>query len=157
MKAKKIIIPAMALGILSLVGVTSVNSVKADDYSGHSMVQRLSERFGLNEDEVDQFMVESRETRRQETQVRHEEHLGDLVSEGAITQEQADVIVARREEMQANRGEYSGLSFEERQKMREAHRAEIDAWAVENGIDLGQLHMGDGPRGGMGKGFGRGR
>ena len=154
MKSKKIVIPAIALAILSLVGVLGVRSVRADENSTYpSIVQKLVERFNLNTEEVQQVFNEVREERQQEVQVRFEERLNQAVSEGKINQEQKEAIMAKKDEMKANRGEFKDLAPEERHQNRETHRQEMETWAEENGIDLDLMTMllGGGHRGGFGR------
>ena len=154
MKSKKIIIPAIALGALSLVSVLGVSSVRADENSTlHPVAQRLAERFNLNVDEVDQVFGEEREERQQQMQVRFEERLDESLNDGKITEEQRQAIIAKRDEMRGEREEFRGQMSEERQENREVHREEMESWAEENGIDLDSLPelLGGGPRGGFGK------
>ena len=127
MKSKKIIILAIALAVLSLVSVLGVRSVRADENSTYlPIVQKLVERFSLNTEEVQQVFDEVREERQQETQVRFEERLNQAVSEGEITQEQKEAIVAKKDEMKANRGEFKDLTPKERHENRENHRQEME-------------------------------
>jgi len=154
MKSKKIIIPAIALAVLSLVSVLGVRSVSADENSTYPpIVQKLVERFNLNTEEVQQVFDEARGERQQEMQVRFEEHLNQAVSEGKINQEQKEAIMAKKDEMKASRGEFKDLTPEERHENRETHRQEMETWAEENGIDLSLMPMllGGGHRGGFGK------
>ena len=159
MKSKKIVIPTIALAILSLVSVLGVRSVRADENSTYPpIVQKLVERFNLNTEEVQQVFDEARGERQQEMQVRFEERLNQAVSEGKINQEQKEAIMAKKDEMKANRGEFKDLTPEERHQNREAHRQEMETWAEENGIDLSLMPMllGGGHRGGFGRShFGR--
>lgn len=153
MKSKKIIISAIALAILSLVSVLGVRSVRADEKGVYPpIVKKLVERFNLNTEEVQQVFDEAREERQQEMQARFEERLNQAVSEGKINQEQKEAIIAKKDEMKANRGKFKDLAPEERHQNREAHRQEMETWAEENGIDLDLVPMllGGGHRGGFG-------
>jgi hypothetical protein len=87
-----------------------------------------------------------------------EENLSQAVLDGKITEEQKNALIAKREEMQANREDLSDLSREERQEKRKEHRDEMQEWAEENGIDMGEIMPGGGQgRGGQrGGGFGKG-
>lgn len=154
MKSKKIIIPAIALAVLSLVSVLGIRSVRADENVTYPpIVQKLVERFNLNTEEVQQVFDEVRGDRQQEMQDRFEERLTQAVSEGKITQEQKEAIIARKDEMKADRGEFKNLTSEERHENRETHRQEMETWAEENSIELDLMPMllGDGHRGGFGR------
>lgn len=139
---KKILIPALFLAILSLTafGVTSIKAQGNGNYP--PIVQKLVERFGLNEDEVKQVFDEARGERQAQMQANFEERLNQAVTGGRITQEQKELILSKHEEMQANR------------EMTE-HQEEMKNWAQENGIDLSQIGF-LGPRGGGKGGFGFG-
>lgn len=164
MKAKKIVISTVVLGVLSLVAVLGVHSVGAYENGPYSnIVQKLVGRFNLNADEVQQVFDEAREERREEMQARFgergekmrvgfEERLNQAVSEGKITEEQKQALLAKKVETQTNFEELKDLSFEERKENMEARRQEVQAWAEENGIDLSlvPVFFGGGRRGGHG-------
>ena len=159
MKSKKIIVPVIALCVLSLVSFLGVRSVRADENSAYpSIVQKLVERFNLNTEEVQQVFDEVRNERRQQMQAHFEERLEQAVSDGKITKEQKQAILAKKGEMETNRGGLNkdllseGLAPKERREEMESHRQEMKAWAEENGIDLDFLPMllGKGYRGGFG-------
>lgn len=62
MKSKKIIVPGIALAVLSLVSVLGVRSIRADENGVYPpIVQKLVERFNLNTEEVQQVFDEARE------------------------------------------------------------------------------------------------
>lgn len=149
---KAIIILALALGLLGVVGYGTAKAYAGDPDKYPPIVQKLVERFGLNEDEVKAVFDEERTERQQQMQARFEERLNQAVSEGKITEEQKQAILAKKEEMQANFGQFKDLSPEERREKMEAHREEMKTWAEENGINLDSLPMflGKGPRGGFG-------
>ena len=139
MKSKKIIIPAIILGVLLLISILGVRSVRADENSVYpSIVQRLAKRFNLNTEEVQQVFDEGREERRQQMQARSEECLDQAVSDGKITEEQKQAILAKKEEMAADR---EGSTPEKRREEMETHREELKTWAGENGIDSSLIPM----------------
>jgi len=131
---KALIVSVLAAGIL----VAGVTAVKADeDTSGYPpIVQRLVEKFGLNEADVKAVFDEERSARQAEMQARHEERLNQAVSDGKITEEQKQAILAKQGE-----------------------REEMKAWAESEGIDwevLQELMGGPGFKGGPRGGFGPG-
>jgi len=142
MKSKKVIIPIIALGILSLMSILGVRSVRANKNNTYPpIVQKLAERFNLNTEEVQQVFDEDREGQRQQMQIRFEEHLDQAINDGKITEEQKQVILAKREEMKTDPENFRNLlskdlSSEERREKMEAHREEVKVWAEESGIDL---------------------
>ena len=128
---KKLLIIALALVVLAGVGFATVKAY-ADDSQGprSTIIEKLVERFGLNQDEVEQVFNEVREERQAQRQARWEERLNALVQEGKITEDQKAAIIAKHEEMraekEANMDAWKDLSPEERHAKREEYRDEMD-------------------------------
>jgi polyhydroxyalkanoate synthesis regulator phasin len=156
MKSKKILVVAMALSAAMVAGILGTGLIKAEERNDYpSLVQKLVERFNLNADEVQEVFDEVREEKHQETEIRFEERLNQAIEEGKISQEQKELILAKREEMRQKQEEMKDLSFEERQAAMEKHREEMESWAEENGIDLDLPFLlgPGGPRGHFGPDF----
>lgn len=169
MQKRKMIVPALVLGVATVIGVSSFSNVKANDEAQYPpIIQKIAEKFNLNQDEVKQVFNEEREAHQAEMKQKREEELNKLVSEGKLTEDQKNALIAKQEEMQKNREsqreEMKDLSKEERQEKmkeyREAHRQEMEKFAEEQGIDLKEIHaqMGEGfgKKEGMGRGNGQG-
>ncbi|MBU0618967.1 hypothetical protein KKD62_01900 [Patescibacteria group bacterium] len=141
---------------LALVGFVAYGTTKAyaENESGSypPIIQKLVERFGLNEEEVKVVFDETREKRRVEMQTRLENRLNEAIEGGDLTEAQKEAILAKKAEMQTNCGEFKDLSPEERQKKMQAHKEEMQTWAEANGVDLSQMHplLGGGRQGGFG-------
>ena len=153
---KSLLIPILTVLVVGGVGLTAASAVQADDTSStHTeFVSRLAERFGLNATEVQTFMQEEwgtrHEIRKGEMQTRLEERLSQAVAEGSITEEQKQLLLTKHAELQQDReatrpepGAMQNMTQEEREAEREkrrseheSHRATLQAWASENGIDL---------------------
>lgn len=145
------IIPSLVLAALVGVGSHTVGTVYAQESDSiPTRVQEIADRFNLNVNEVSDFFKEKRKARMVERQAAREEALNTAVSEGKITEEQKNTLLARMEENRPDREAMQNLSMEERQAQREEHKAGMEAWAEENGIDLSNLNLGR-------KGFGGGR
>ena len=157
---KFLIIPLLGLALVGSVTYGPLR-VYAENGSGQypSIIQKLVERFGLNEEEVRAVFDEERAKRRQQMRANFEDRLSQSVSEGKITEEQKQAILAKKEEMEANHRNFSDLSSEDltpekRREEMEAHREEMKTWAQENDIDLSLFPMflgGKGRRGGFGR------
>lgn len=158
---KKFLIPIAALTIIG-GSVFAVSITKADEETNYPpTVQRLVEHFNLDETEVNQVLEEERTERQAEMQTRYTERLDEAVSDGTITEEQKQLILAKHEELETqrqeeaqNRGEYTRDEWQAKMQER---RDEMQAWASENGIDLSVLQpeIGEMGRNGQGQG-GRG-
>lgn len=82
--------------------------------------ERCGERLGFNEDEVVSTFAELKAEHYEKMQTSKEESLDQAVSDGAITEEQKQALLARWDEMKA---------------LREQHKEEAQAWFDEQGID----------------------
>ena len=148
---KKILIPIAALVVLGGLGAAKVGTVYAQDneFRFPPMIQKIIEKFGLDESEVAQLMQENREERQAEHQAMTEEKLNEFVAEGKLTEGQKSALLAKIAERQENMDEWKDLTPEERREKAVEHRAEMEAWAEENGINLEELGL-------LGRGFGMG-
>lgn len=151
MKISKTMLAAGAITTVaagSIIG-TSVASAQSGD-GGSGIVDRLVERFSLNRDEVEAVFEEERDEKHAEMEVREEERIAGLVEDGTLTQEQADALNAKRDEMRQSKEDLmdQDLSFEEMRDQMRSDMEEFEAWAEEQGIDL------DAIRPEKGRGFG---
>jgi len=103
------------------------------------LIQRLVDKFSLNEDEVEDVIEEVREEQKEEVKMRYENKMGQLVENGILTQEQVELIEAKREELKSQAGELEGLTREEKKEVMVQHKEELKVWADENGIEIGML------------------
>ena len=139
---KKIIIPTIALAVLTMVGVVGAKTIKADDINNYPpIVQRLAEKFNLKEDDIKLVFDEERQVRQEERQKSMEEGLNKAVADGVITSEQKQAFLDKHNNMQQERGQ---------------NREEMQTWFEDNGIDQTKLSSYIGFMGrGFGKGFGQ--
>ena len=152
MKREKILVPILGLALIVAAGFWLVKDAQADvpNYGQGNMIERLAERFKLNEDEVNQAVDEFRQERQNEMQARHEDHLNQAVQDGVITNDQKQALLNKHEEMRQER---------------EKKWTEMQAWMEESGIDfqalkeygVGQVGLGCGDAKGMGGRMGPGR
>lgn len=116
-----------------------VREIKAEENGFHGlMLERLTERFGLNKEEVDQVVQEFREERQMEHRQGLEEKLSQAVEEGKLTEEQKQAWLEKSDQWR-----------EERERGRE----EKMSWFEDNGIDPQEI--GDCQFGFRGSGFKR--
>lgn len=154
--SKKIIIPALA--IAATVGVAGAGAFKVSAFGGgeqrDEMVQRIAERFNLDQSEVESFFEEVRAEHQQERQQEIAEKLEQAVADGTITAEQKALIEAKMAENQTWREQLESMSQDERKAAMEQHHQEMQDWADANGIELRDI-LG-GPEKGGHRGFGQG-
>ena len=148
MKLKKSV-PTFVLGALILGSVVGVSVANAQENGIRSkLAQKIAERFNLDQNEVGQFLQNERQARQGEYKSQLEERLSGAVTNGSLTEEQKQALLAKLEELKVNKGELKDLSSEERRDAIEIQRQELQNWADENGIDLNELSLKE-------KGFGR--
>ena len=122
---KKILLSIVGLAALVATGLLATKAVRADDAVNYPpFVEKLVERFNLNESDVQTFFDEQRVEHHQAMLQNREERLNQAVSDGVITEEQKEALLNKWEEMQQER---------------EQHREEMQKWFEEQGIDAEAL------------------
>jgi hypothetical protein len=129
---------ALAVLVLGGAGLTYAQG-GSWAYGGNGLVDRIAERFNLDQNEVNQVVDEFRQERKAEMKNRGAERLNQAVEDGQITQDQKEMIEQKREEHQS---EIQDLSPEVRWQEKNEHREEMHDWAEENNIDI---PLGNGP------------
>jgi hypothetical protein len=148
---KKLIFPVIALAVLGLA-VLDVNFASADDSTNpqNTIVQRIAEKFGLNQNDVQAVFDQVKRDHQAEMQKKNEERLNQLVTDGKITEEQKSLILNMQKELQSqresNKDKFKDLTPEERKTQMEEERTQLGKWAKDNGIDI-QYLMSFGNRG----------
>jgi restriction endonuclease Mrr len=146
---KNYLIPVLALVFLASVTYGAGQALADDPDQFPPFVQRLVEKFNLNESEVGEVLEEFRGEHHLRMQERMGSRLSQLVIEGEITEVQKQAILDKHAEMQAEHEELMSrwplMTEEERLAAHEAHRDQLKAWAEEQGLDLSEiLGFGDG-------------
>lgn len=116
--SKKILIAGIAALAVTLTAGATVSNAFAQE---SSRVQEFSERFNLDQSEVEQYFEEKRAEKQQMKQERKSQKLDALVENGTLTQEQREALEAKL--------------IEHHEEVRALHE-ELKTWAEENGIDL---------------------
>jgi len=162
MKNKIIIPAALVLAIITLAAYrTAVVYAQGSNNKYPPVLEKLVERFNLNEDEVRVVFDEVREEHQGQMQEQFNQRLDQAVTDGKITLVQKELILAKHEELKGgkeNWEDWYNLSPEERREMGEERHEELEAWAESNGIDLYLFFSlgkgeGKGEFGGRHKGF----
>ena len=123
-----------------LFGATSTFA-ETDDVQ--TFAQKLAQKLGIEESKVKTALTELHSERQAEIKKKVEERLNQLVTEGKLTREQKDKILAKQKELsekrEANKEALKNKTTEERKELMEKEREELKTWAKENGIDLQYL------------------
>lgn len=144
------------LGAGAAHAATSSNTTKTDPMS--SIVDAISSKFNLNKTEVQQVFDEQKTKMDAERETQVKEEVAKLVTDKKITQAQADLINAKREELdkqrETNKDSFTDLTQDQRKAKMDEQKTALEAWAKDNGIDtqylryvMGGKHGHGGPRG----------
>lgn len=166
-----LLITAIGVGLFTTTRVLAQNTTDNQNPMS-SLVQKIVDKFGLNKDEVQAVfdqdrterqaeMEKNRAKREAEMETKFKTELDQDVKDGKITQAQADLILAKREELKTKRQSEmqntQNMTEEERKANMETKKTEMDTerkaleeWAKTNNIDMKYLMMGFGGRGGHG-------
>ena len=149
---------ATAVGITGLTGIGVANA--ATDTSStnpmSSLVDAIATKFNLSKSDVQKVFDEQHTKMEADREARIKDEVAQLVTDGKLTQDQADKINAKRAELEKEReAAKSSDSTKTRAEMkseRDAKRTELETWAKDNGIDSAYLRYvfggghGHGPR-----------
>lgn len=150
------VVTVLGLGVLGASGVSAQNATNTQNPMT-SLAQKIAERFNLNQSDVQAVFDEARKEKPAKMQANSEAQLSQLVTEGKITEEQKQLILQKRAELdaqrKANKESMQNLSEDERRAKMQAEKTALEAWASENGIDSQYLMQGRGHGGfgGLGK------
>ena len=151
----------IAAGVAATIGLTGLGAgvanaatstdTKTDPMS--SLVDKISSKFNLNKDEVQKVFDEQKQTMQTEREAEVKSDVAKLVTDGKLTQTQADAINAKRAELQKERGSnkdsFKDMTADQRKAEMDKKKTELEAWAKENNISTEYLRyvMGHGPGG----------
>lgn len=145
MNKQHIIVSALVLSLIG-IGAVSHNAINAQETTGTpSIIDQLVAKFNLNRAEVETVFQEHRDQIHEQREAELTARLDQLVTDGTLTQEQRDYLVAHHEQMEANRPNWEAgtkPTQEERQAQREQMQAqhnELQTWATQQGLDLSEI------------------
>lgn len=147
-----------AASICLLTGIYGASITMANYTPGNreGLIEMLSAKFNLDENEVektlDEYRLAYQAERQVEMKIRLEERLNQAIVDGKITEEQKNLLLEKREEMQSKISQdVEGWSEdrEARHEKMESYREEMKEWAESNGIDTSLV--------GLDRGEGRGK
>lgn len=135
---KKTLITSAIVGILAVgtaLGFTAVQAAEQKvDNPRNGLIEKIATRFNLNQNDVKQVFDEHKT----EMMAQHEEQfktrVSDAVSKGTLTQAQADAIIAKKAELEANRPNFEGKSQAEIRDLMKTQMDDLKKWAEDNNI-----------------------
>ena len=137
------VLSASLLGSGKAYAQTSTELPKQDLMT--SLIQQLSKRFGLKQDDVQEVFDQVRKDKQTQMEARFEAKLETYVKEGKINEAQKKIIISKhtelQSEMQKDWQSKQNLTPAQRKAEMEKKRQEIESWAKANGIDPQYLGM----------------
>lgn len=149
---------ALISGTLAAVGIASFVGLGAASAQGEngqdSIATKIAQKFNLNKDDVQKVFDEQREAHQADRKAEMKAKLDQAVKDGKITADQEAKLIAKLDEMKANRPDFKSMTDAEREAARtamETKRTEFEAWLTANNIPADLLPKG-GPKGPGGHG-----
>lgn len=155
-RRKKLIIALVVVGLATVgIGGAYAATTKSGNHMS-SLVTAIASRFNLNASDVQVVFDEQRTLMHEQMQVEKNQRITDRINEavtdGKLTQEQANKILAKMAELEANRTALEGKTPEEIRTLMQAEMKTLKQWASDNDIPTQYLQFGKGI--GRGHGFG---
>jgi hypothetical protein len=141
----------VAAGGVGTLGLASAAASSTDSQT--SLVDQIATRFHLNKSDVQSVFDQDRQQHEADREAKQKQALADAVTNGKLTQDQADHITQVLNEVKSLRGTTApkDLSDDTRSQI----KADLDGlrtWAKQNNIDLKYIMPGPGGRGHGGPG-----
>ncbi len=159
-KSKSIAAVAFVLGAAALgTGVTYAETSASDTNPMSTLVTAIAQKFNLNSSDVqnivNQVMTEERTKMGAKHDQRLAERLNKGVTDGKLTQAQANLITAKKQEIKTFMESLKGKSVDDRHAAMKSQMESLKQWATDNKIPGGYLMFGGRGHGGHGGlGFG---
>lgn len=126
---------------LATIGGLQVASAQRQNTNQDSLIDKLSSTFNLNKDEVQKVFDQHREQQKAEMEAKMEERLNSAVTNGKLTQEQANKIKAKQAELKTFIESQKDATHKDRHEAMKAKRHELKQWAKENNIPDKYIHF----------------
>ncbi|OGG13075.1 hypothetical protein A2773_01175 [Candidatus Gottesmanbacteria bacterium RIFCSPHIGHO2_01_FULL_39_10] len=146
----KLVLSFLGLTILGVAALGTFDKqvwAKTTNSPMTSLITEISQKFGLNQADVQSVFDEHRNQMHERMQVELLERLSELVNEGKITETQKQLLLDKHKEMvvqrESDRQNWQTKTAEERKALMQTKHQELVNWAEVNGIDLKYLfHFG---------------
>ena len=159
MNVKRTMLVSTAVAVTAIGGVGGLGLASAaaatDSSTGDtSIVDKIANKFHLKKSEVQAVFDADRKAHEADREAEQKQKLAEAVTNGTLTQAQADHITAVLNEIKTLRGNTDphNLSDDVRNQIKDKLDALRD-WAKSNNIDMHDVMPGHGPRGGPGMGM----
>lgn len=143
-----------AVSAASLTGIGIANAATSTSTSSDpmsSLVDAIASKFNLNKSDVQSVFDEQRTQMEAQREQKAKDQVAQLVTDGKLTQAQADAINTKRAELEkereANRSTDQTKTQAERKAEMESRRTTLDTWLKDNGISTDYAYLLMGGRG----------
>lgn len=137
---------AIAIAVIAVAGLGTSIAFAHGAGDGSSFAEKFAERFDLDQADVQTFVDEMRAEHHSRHEAMAEERLNQLIEDGELTDEQAQLLLNKRAElkaeMEANRELLKDATPDERHELMQEKIDELRDWADANDIDFKYLRMG---------------
>lgn len=145
--SKKRILAGSAIIALGLV-FAGANATKAAGTPGKNnpmsgLVNAIATKFNLKPTDVQAVFDEQRVQMEKEHELVFADHLKQAITDGKLTQEQADKITAKKAELEAFRTSLVGKTQDEQRAAMKTQMDSLKKWATDNNIPAGYMIFGD--------------
>lgn len=128
-------IMAAVFGSMSVIGIGASAFAATNDSNGATyprIVQRISDRFGLDPAKVNDVFKEQRQNNQQDREAMLKSRLDQAVKDGKLTQNQEDILMTEIKKLHEQFK--SGNMTDRRQNIQDI-KSYLERWAKDNGID----------------------
>lgn len=142
--------PLLLVGVFTSIGAAGLGSsalvtAETNTSGTDSLATKIAQKFNLKTEDVQAVFTEDRAAKETERQAEVEKTLAQAVTDGKLTAEQKDKIIAKQKELQTQResehAAMEGKTDAEREAALEAKKTEMDTkrteltkWAADNNI-----------------------
>lgn len=153
--------PLLVVGAITSIGVAGIAgnglvSAETNSSGTNSLITKIAQKFNLKTEDVQAVFDEDRTAKQAERQAEVEKNLAQAVTDGKLTAEQKDKIIAKQKELQTAREAEGDIMKDktetERKTAMDAKRTELEQWAKDNSIPTEFLRYVQGGPGGHGPG-----
>lgn len=141
MKRSRFIIPFAVVAVVAGGLTLSSSMARAQDIGDRhqSLITRIAQKFNLKESDVKAVFEEEHAAREAEMKAELEQKLTAAVTADKITEAQKNAILNKLNEMhegKPDRESFGHMTEAERRAAMEQKRAEMEAWAKDNGLTI---------------------
>lgn len=147
------LLPVLGIALLG-AGATFAASNSKDAKPMDALVTALAAKFNLNSSEVEKVVEQVRIEQHAAMETEHAKQFADrihtAVTAGKLTQAQADLILAKQAELQADKPDFASKTPAEIRADMKTRMEAVRQWAKDNNIPQGYLMFGPGKQFGHG-------